>query len=109
MLKKSQRIANVGNIRGTRTISSPFLIVKYLQKEEGLTKFAFVISKKVDKRAVIRNKIKRGLAKAVQEVLDKIKTDYNVIIIAKPSILEKDNKQQAEILKEIFTKANLFK
>jgi ribonuclease P protein component len=109
MLKKFQRLSKVINFKKAKTISSPFLTIKFFENGEDVTKFAFVISKKIDKRAVIRNKLKRILSKQVEEILEKIKTGQSIVIITKPGVLEKDSKELGLILKELLDKADLLR
>ena len=66
-------------------------------------------AKKIDKKAVIRNKIKRSLARALKEILTEIKPGYNFIFIVKKEILEKSQKDLEKNLKETFKINNLLK
>lgn len=67
-------------------------------RSSGLSKFAFIVSKKIDKRAVKRNQVKRRLAAGVQAFLPKIKSGFKIIFLAKKNIL---NLTPAELTKEI--------
>jgi len=58
------------------------LIVKSLKNDLEISRFAFVISTKVDKRATKRNLIKRRLREIVRLRLKKMKTGYDIIFIA---------------------------
>jgi len=48
---------------------------------------AFIFSKKLDKRAVVRNQAKRRLSEAVRQILPQIKQPSAVIFFAKKDIL----------------------
>jgi ribonuclease P protein component len=109
MLKKSFRLSNVKGVRGAKTFTSPFLVVKFAESGDSQTKFAFVVSKAVDKRAVVRNELKRNLSMATRDCLAELKEGYNIIIITKSRILELDKVDQRNILKEALVKANLLK
>lgn len=62
-------------------------------------KFGFIISKKISKRAVDRNRIKRLLSEAVKINLDKVKSRGNkVVFLAKKTML---GKKMAEVIPEI--------
>lgn len=57
---------------------------KLKQNESDISKFGFVVSKKVHKRAVVRNKIKRRLREAVYNYIKDNKTpSISYIISAK--------------------------
>ena len=50
-------------------------------------KFGFVISKKISKRAVDRNKIKRRMCEVLRKDLNKFKSGTKIIFLAKKSLL----------------------
>ncbi len=58
-------------------------------KVSGPSRFGFVISKKIDKRAVVRNKIKRLLRQAVRERLEKIPEGFDIVLVVRPNIVGK--------------------
>ncbi len=67
-------------------IKEKYLNLKYLQNNKKKSCIAFSIKKKIG-IAVIRNKIKRRI-KAVLHEISFDKNNYNIVIIAKPGILE---------------------
>ncbi|MBI2025875.1 MAG: ribonuclease P protein component [Candidatus Levybacteria bacterium] len=108
MLKKLYRLSNVEKRIG-KTIDSPFFKLKLIKSGESNPKFAFVISKKIDKRAVYRNRIKRSLAKIVARILLDIKPGHNFIFVVKKEILGKQQKDLEKIVKDVFIKQNLLR
>jgi|SRR3972149_4556023 len=98
MLSKKNRLSKFTKRERTKTVSFPFFTLKYAKTGEKDLKFAFVISKKIDKRAVIRNKVKRQISKGLEGILEKITKGYNFVFIVKKEILTKN---QGEITKEI--------
>jgi len=66
------------------------------------SKFGFVISTRISKKAVDRNKIKRILSEEVRLNYKSIKPGYNVVFLVKPSILKKDEDYiRKEVLKSL--------
>jgi len=59
--------------------------VKALPAENNLSRFVVVVSTKVSKKAVMRNKIKRRLHEIVRSRLPKIKTGFDFFILALPA------------------------
>lgn len=57
----------------------------------GLTynRFGFVISKKVDKRAVVRNRSKRLLRSCIEEVVGRLVGKYDMLFIINKNLTEK--------------------
>ncbi len=65
---------------------------------KGKSIFGFIVSKKVDRRATVRNRIKRILAEAVRLNEDLFTSGYKVLFLAKRSLV---NKKTPELEKEI--------
>ena len=65
-------------------------------------KIGFVVGVKIDKRAVIRNRLKRQMREVVRLLLknNKLQNGFHLLIIAKPEIL---NKTYQEIEKSIIS------
>ncbi len=97
LLKKNdfQRVFKKG-----KSIKSDFLFLKFCDNNLNESRFGIIVSKKVSKRAVDRNKIKRKTRHRIKELLPEIKKGKDVALI----ILFK--KEEIKI-KEIFQKAGL--
>lgn len=84
-LAKTTDIATVQS-RGRRFFT-PFFVAKFLSRPKEPTRFAFIVSTKVSKRAVDRNRIKRLMRQTVRlTLLDFKPGDYAVIV--KPSVIK---------------------
>ena len=57
--------------------------------EDGI-RIGFVVSKRISKRAVIRNYSKRLLSEAIRPSLDELSGGWDVVISARHSILDAD-------------------
>ncbi len=70
MLKRENRLRDKPVIRALfskgEKYFSPCFLCKFFKKEEGGSRFSIVVSKKISKKAVIRNRIKRRLAEAIR-------------------------------------------
>jgi len=71
-----------------------------LKRGENLdVKFGFIISKKISKKAVVRNKIKRLIAEEVRANLDKFENGFRGIFLIKKNIIdEKGNIKDIKFL-----------
>jgi len=102
VLKKINRIGSrkeFGEIKKEgELINSPTFGVLVLKKEDKEKKFGFIISKKISKRAVDRNKIKRRMAEVIKKNLEKFEDGTRMIFLAKREIL---NRKIGEIENEI--------
>ena len=98
MLKKKNRLSKRSEflkLKKEGTVKqSPFFGFSYLKKNEnegiGL---GFIISKKISKRAVDRNKIKRVLCSMIEKKSELLGKNVNGIFLIKQSILKADRKE----------------
>ena len=75
-----EQVFSSGTFVGGRTVS-----LRILERGEGATRVGFAVGKRLDKRAVIRNRVRRRL----REVLGRLKLrgGYDVVVIARRSAL----------------------
>lgn len=83
-LKKEKEFEAV--FKGGRVIKGSFVFLKYLANGTDKTKIGFVVSKKVSKSAVVRNKAKRRMREIVRLRKKEVKNGLSVIIVALPPI-----------------------
>jgi ribonuclease P protein component len=91
--KEFSEIKKKGKLLGSSSFG-----VLILKKEDKEKKFGFIISKKISKRAVDRNKIKRRMAEVIRKNLEKFEDGTRMIFLTKKEIL---NKKIIEIENEI--------
>lgn len=77
-LKKKKEFEIV--FKDGKTLKGNNIIIKYLGNGLDYAKIGFIVSKKVSKKAVERNKIRRRLREATRNV--NLKKGLNIIIIA---------------------------
>ena len=67
MFRKDRRINRraFSSISNGKTIVSPLFSFKFVRKSEQTSRFSIVVSKKVAKTAVLRNKLKRRMYEAL--------------------------------------------
>ncbi|TSC93370.1 MAG: ribonuclease P protein component [Candidatus Berkelbacteria bacterium Athens1014_28] len=78
-LRKSREIQRVFQ-KGKQTRSQNF-IIRYLPSRNQVSRFAFVVGTKVDKRATRRNALKRQMREVVRKNLEKVPAGFDIIII----------------------------
>lgn len=91
MLKKQFRLPANTNFENSLKLKAPGYIIKVKKNNLDYSRFGFVVSKKIDKSAVKRNKIKRFFRSCIeinQDIIEKGK-DFLFILNKKP---EKDEK-----------------
>lgn len=95
MLSKENRLKRKKDFKEVfkkgKGFGKDFLFLKI--KKNNLKKksrFSFIVSKKISKKAVVRNKIKRRLREVIREELPRIKPGIDGVFIAKKNIEKKD-------------------
>jgi ribonuclease P protein component len=98
-LKKKKDIDDA--FRGGRAKSNSFFVVKLKNNYSEDWRFGFVVSRKVSKKAVVRNRIKRRLCEIIKNAL-KIgvfkKDGKDALIIVRPGVDKKDFKEVEKTL-----------
>lgn len=70
-----------------RSVFDPLFLLRYTRRDEQISRFGFVISTKVSKKAVQRNKIKRRLREITRKEPLFLENGYDyVFIVKKPSV-----------------------
>jgi len=94
--------------RGTFVQAEAFGLAFLSREDEEVSKFGFVVSTKVSKEAVQRNRIKRALSEAVRFLTSDIKKGYDVVFLAKQRALQMSTDQMMNEVRETIRAAGLF-
>ncbi len=105
-LKKKKEIEAILK-KGLKKNSFSVLIYCSNKKNDSPSQFTFSVPKRIAKKAVCRNRIKRHLREIFrQEILKIIPKGYNCLIIAKKEIINKKYKNIKEEIINLFKKRN---
>jgi len=111
MLKKSQRITTTRDLQKVYRLGkpahTPALVIKFVQNsavgKNVVSRTAFIVSKRVSKKAVDRNRIKRVLREEIRLNLPMLpRGDYMVMV--KPLALLKTNPELRDDLMKALSK-----
>jgi len=106
MLPRHNRLKRTKDFDNTfkkgKTITGKLVFLKIIKNNLDVSRFGFVIGLKISKKAVIRNKIKRQLREIVRKNLPIIKPGFDIVIITKPEIIDKDYQQIKHELENLF-------
>lgn len=87
MLKGSNRIKLKKDFdrifRNGKSFNADFLFFKIAKNDLGRPRFGFVVSKKISKSSVVRNKIKRTLSEIVRKHLPDMQKGTDVVVVVK--------------------------
>ena len=102
-LKRKKEIERV--FKKGEGFKEDFLILKMVKNNFKNSRFAFIVSQKVSKKAALRNKIRRKLRELVKVKIKKIKKGRDLILVAVPGLEEKDFWEIEETVNKLLKKA----
>src|SRR4030042_1044735 len=83
-LKKEKDFGKV--LRSGRKIKEEFLILKLARTGGARTRFGISVSKKISKKATVRNKIRRRMASACAFYLDRVDPGWDIVLFTLPGV-----------------------
>lgn len=105
-LRKKKEIEKV--FKSGKGFYSDILGFKFLKNDLNESRFCIIISAKISKKAVIRNKIRRRIRAIIIEDLKKIKKDTDLIIIVNKNISDFDFLELKKSISFVFKKFDLY-
>lgn len=87
------------------SFKNSFLILRVIKNNLDQTRFGFVVSQKVSKKAVVRNKIRRRLSEVIKNGFKNTKTGIDIIFISLPGIDKKEFSEIKEAVRDLLAKA----
>lgn len=110
MLKKENRVRLnndfIRTIKNGASFFNQILNIKAFSNDLSKNRFGVIISTKVSKRAVDRNKIKRIIRDFLQININKTFTGKDYVIITKPLIINKEKQEIINCLEQGFNFLN---
>jgi ribonuclease P protein component len=85
-----------------------FIKARFLKNNLDISRFAFVVSSKVSKKATRRNKIRRRLEEIVRLNFSRIKTGFDMVILTESPITEKKYREIEDKVISLLQKSRLF-
>ena len=104
-LKKKKDFGRI--FKKGRSFKEDFLIFKIVKNNLKSSRFGFIVSKNISKKATIRNKIKRRLRELVKIKIRKIKNGIDGVFIVRPGLETKDFWEIEEAINKIFERAKI--
>ena len=112
MLSKKYRFHSRGGVRWVyqhgKTIRGPKMSLVFAENTRGFTRVAVVVSKKVDKTAVGRNRIRRRIYEAIRKNFDDVakRQDY-IFVVFVPDVKTMSEKDLENLLAELVNRAKV--
>ncbi|MEO6397824.1 MAG: ribonuclease P protein component [Tepidiformaceae bacterium] len=90
--------------KGT-VIGSSLLAVRYVANGSGVTRWGFAVGKRLAKRAVVRNRLKRRIREVARR-LD-VAPGYDFVVVARPALLVAERSAIEPGLRRVLDRAGL--
>jgi ribonuclease P protein component len=84
-----------------------FLTLKVIENKMSYSRFGFVVSKKVSKKAVDRNRVKRLMSEIIRLMDKKIKSGFDAVFILKSEIVNKNLEEIKESVEKLLKRSGL--
>lgn len=112
MLNKKYRFHSRGGVRYVynkgKTVRTPKMSLVFVPNERGFTRMAVVVSKKVNKTAVGRNRIRRRIYEVLRENIKLIPEKYDyVFVVFSPDVITMPRGELEKLLGELVERAKV--
>jgi len=107
MLARKYRLPATVNFYHTQLIRTPLFGIKYARNNLSVNRCAFVVRKTVDKRAVVRNRIRRVFRSCIEEHLENMSPGYDMLFFLEKGIIDKRHEELCGEIKEFFKKRQI--
>lgn len=91
------------------SVEAPDFVLKIRKNNNKLKRFGFIVSKKIDSRATVRNEIKRKLRSCIEQLLGKIESGNDLTFIIKKDILMRDKEEICKNVLDLLKRQQLIK
>ncbi len=109
MLAQSHRLPATTRLTHSKFYKSPLFSVKYTKNDLTVSRFAFLVRKTVDKRAVVRNRIRRVFRSCIEEQLTAISPGYDMLFFLEKGIIDKKQADLCQIMQQLLKERKLMK
>ncbi len=109
MLSKEHRLPARTKLSRPLFFKTPLFAVKTGKNGTSQSRFAFLVRKSVDKRAVVRNRIRRVFRSCIEELLEKISPGYDMLFFLEKGIMDERQENLCKYLKGFLKEKGLLR
>lgn len=115
MLPKQHRLSlrtGLKKVKKQGTLIQGDLFSLLISRQQGIkqpSRFGFIISTKIHKKAVKRNRVKRLLSEAIQGLLLKIEPGFETVFLVRKKVIDASLSEIEKGVKKLFIEAGVMK
>ncbi|HVA96120.1 MAG TPA: ribonuclease P protein component [Candidatus Acidoferrales bacterium] len=109
MLSREYRLPATTKLSQARFARFPSFSVKYAVNGLTVSRFAFIVRKSVDSRAVARNRIRRVFRSCIEELREQIFPGYDMLFFLEKGIIDKQQQDLCQELRTVLQQKELIK
>lgn len=109
MLKKKYRLNIKEKLKFSNSLGSHFFTLKVVKNNLLFNRYGFVVSKRVDKKAVVRNRVRRIFQNCVRDNFDRIEAGHDLLFYIKKNALSVARDQICFSLKDALREVGYLK
>jgi len=109
MLKREYRLPLTKRLENASTIRTPIFTVKIARNTLSCNRYGFIISKRIDKRSVKRNRLKRRFRACIEQCYLKVSQGYDLLFVLTKNAQEESTEKLCEEVKKMLYKSELLK
>ncbi len=84
--------------------TSRLFIIRYIENKKKFNRYCITVSRKIDTKAVIRNKLRRQVYEAIRTSNNQPKNHLDIVLIPKKNILKANFEEITQDIEEIINK-----
>lgn len=111
MLSREKRLRSDKDIqlvfKKGRSIFDKVCGIKFVKNNKDFSRFTIVVGTKIDKRAVVRNRLKRQYRSVVAGLLNDLKPGFDIVLLPSKDAIGVDFNDKKKKLLKVFEKGNL--
>jgi ribonuclease P protein component len=109
MLSREYRLPARVKLIKARYVKTPLFSVRYVPNSLPQSRFAFLVRKTVDKRSVVRNRIRRVFRSCVEEMREDIASGVDMLFFLEKGIMEIKQKDLCLEIQKVLRQQNILK
>ncbi len=102
MLKRIYRLPTHAVLLKKKTITTPYFSAVFAKNNLSHNRLAFIVSKKVDQKAVVRNRIRRQFRSCIEVSFDTLPKGYDLRFFLKKQAVNVPREALCESLNNLF-------